>query len=127
MKNKKIYFIIGGLLIVGIVGYFTIKKVAKTIKENQYGKNADTEDIPLTDERAQILAKNLLGAMQGWTSSQDEIDILNWLDEAKTKADLELIIDKFKDLKQDGLVHWLKEEVDIERARRKFDSLGVTF
>lgn len=125
MKKSKIIWLVAGSLILLAGGIIAYKKISKAVIEKKYGDNNSKEGM--TEEKAQSLAVIIKTALSGWTSSYDQELIFNALSEAKNKAELQLIIDKFNLLTSDNLISWLKSDVDNNRAKRLFERLNTTF
>jgi hypothetical protein len=128
-KNPKVIY--GSIAVVVVIIVFIIlrKKSNNPIFDKK--NNGLSSGLSLSQNEANLIAANLLTAMEGWGT--DEEAIFYNLSKATTKEDLLLIIEAFglkPKAKMKSLNEWLKDELsgsDLRDVKAIFDNLGVPF
>jgi len=157
VKNPKLVIYGTGAVLIGIVGFIIYKKIKNKIDSTYTAgstmgrmedelSNLNLTGTTLTKGDAIIISQNILNAMDG--PGTDEAAIIDNLSRAKTKGDLNLIIQTFGVKPYDGyglsdtflsrlvwklmknLNGWLRAELSgsaMTKVKAIFDNLGVPF
>jgi hypothetical protein len=157
VKNPKLVIYGTGAVVIGIIAFIIYRKIKNrqkaiyTAASTMAGmeeelSNLNTSQATLSKGDAIIIAQNLLNAMDQWGT--DDAAIIDNLSRAKTKGDLNLIIQTFGVKPYDGaglsdtflsrivwrlmknLNGWLRAELSgatLTKVKAIFDNLGVPF